>query len=250
MLRQLLALLTIISAALTSAAGNPVFVDHSRPDNFLDIDIHALAGGSYITENYMSCYPEISDLNAGMGPAFGIGAGVRFNIRSFLGLGTELNFTRNTEKMDMAVVGGNRHSVSNVFQRNTYYKFDVPVYMTFMFNLSSTVKWNVDTGLYYSYGTGGSQNNNIYDTRANELGQLIMSVSNFKADFYNDSKGFINSYNRSDMGLHLATGLTFGGHLRIGARAHIGFSNIANSTGIVKPSCHTLDFLGSIGWQF
>ena len=49
MLRQLLALFTIISAALTSAAGNPVFVDHSRPDNFLDIDIHALAGGSYIT---------------------------------------------------------------------------------------------------------------------------------------------------------------------------------------------------------
>ncbi|WP_305155044.1 hypothetical protein, partial [uncultured Duncaniella sp.] len=70
------------------------------------------------------------------------------------------------------------------------------------------------------------------------LGQLIMSVSNFKADFYNDSKGFINSYNRSDMGLHLATGLTFGGHLRIGARVHIGFSNIANSTGIVKPTCH------------
>ena len=101
-----------------------VTVDKSRPDDFIDFDVHALVGGSYIMENYVSCYPEISDLNAGMGAAFGVGAGVRFNIRGYLGLGTELNFTRNAAKMDMAVVGSDRNSVSNVFQRNSYYKVD------------------------------------------------------------------------------------------------------------------------------
>ena len=150
----------------------------------------------------------------------------------------------------MAVVGSDRNSVSNVFQRNSYYKVDLPVYLTFMFNLSGTVKWNVDAGMYYSYGTGGKQKNTIYDTRANELGQLMMSVTNYKADFYNDSRAFINSYHRRDIGIHLATGLTFGGHLKVGVRAHIGCSNIAYSTGIVKPSSHTLDFLGLVGWQF
>lgn len=90
---------------MTARADGNVTVDKSRPADFIDFDVHALVGGSYITENYVSCYPEISDLNAGMGPAFGVGAGVRFNIRGYLGLGTELNFTRNAEKMDMAVVG-------------------------------------------------------------------------------------------------------------------------------------------------
>ena len=237
-------------ASMPVRAEGHVTVDKSRPDDFIDFDVHALVGGSYIMENYVSCYPEISDLNAGMGAAFGVGAGVRFNIRGYLGLGTELNFTRNAAKMDMAVVGSDRNSVSNVFQRNSYYKVDLPVYLTFMFNLSGTVKWNVDAGMYYSYGTGGKQKNTIYDTRANELGQLMMSVTNYKADFYNDSRAFINSYHRRDIGIHLATGLTFGGHLKVGVRAHIGCSNIAYSTGIVKPSSHTLDFLGLVGWQF
>lgn len=253
MRKHVVPLLLIFMMALASMpvrGEGHVTVDKSRPGEFIDFDVHALVGGSYITENYVACYPEISDLNGAMGPAFGVGAGVRFNIRGYLGLGTELNFTRNVTKMDMAVVGSDRNSVSNVFQRNTYYKVDVPVYLTFMFRLSGAVKWNVDAGMYYSYGTGGKQKNTIYDTRANELGQLMLSVTNYKADFYNDSRAFINSYHRRDIGIHLATGLTFGGHLRVGVRTHIGCSNIAYSTGIVKPSSHTLDFLGSVGWQF
>lgn len=237
-------------ATVVASASGPKMVDHSRAKRFLDFDVHALVGGSYVTENYKSCYPEISDINTGMGLAFGAGVGVRFNIRNFLGIGTELNFTRNAERMDMAVVGGNGQSVSNVFQRNTYYKFDVPVYVSFIFNLSEGVKWNVDCGMYYSYGTGGSQKNNIYDTRSNELGQLMMSVTNLKSDFYNDHSAFINSYRRGDIGLHIAMGLTFANHLKVGARAHVGMSNIANSIGIVKPSSHTVDVVGVVGWQF
>ena len=248
MRKFLFSILIVIMGTVTGRADGFFAVDRSRPADFIDFEVHALVGGSYLTENYMSCYPEISDLNTSIGPAFGIGAGVRFNIRNYIGLGTELNFTRNAYKMDMAVVG--QHSVSNVFQRNTYYKLDFPVYVSFLFDLSGTVKWNVDGGLYYSYGVGGTQKSNIYDTRSNELGQLMMSVTPLKADFYNDHRAFINSYDRGDIGLHLATGLTFARHLRVGVRAHIGFSNLANSTGIIKPSSHTLDFLGSVGWEF
>ncbi|WP_300949071.1 outer membrane beta-barrel protein [uncultured Duncaniella sp.] len=250
MRRQLISLLIIISAIFTAMAEQPIFADHNRTEKFLDIDIHALAGGSIITENYMSCYPEISDINTRMGPACGIGVGARFNLREFLGLGTELNFTRNSGETDMAVSGSNSHNVSRVFQTNNYYKLDFPVYVSFIFNISGSVKWNVDTGMYYSYGTGGTQKNSIHDTKANNIGQLVMSVSDLESGFYNDHSGFINSYHRSDMGFHLATGITLGRHMRIGARTQIGLSNIANSTGIVKPTCRTLNFLGTIGWQF
>lgn len=250
MRRFLLPVLMLLLVMLTAKASEPGMVDHGRPAKFIDMDVHILAGGSYMTENYVSCYPEISDLNTSMRPAFGVGVGARFNVRGFLGLGTELNVTRNCFNMDMAVIGSGGQSVSNVFQRNTYYKVDIPVYVTFLFNLSQTVRWNVDGGLYYSYGLSGKQKNTIYDTRVNDLGQLMMSVTPYEADFYNDSNAFINSYDRGDIGLHLATGLIFSGHFKVGIRTHIGMSNLANSIGLVRPASHTLDFMTTIGWQF
>jgi len=250
MRRFLLPILILLLGSATAEAAGNVTVDRGPAEKFLDIDVHVLVGGSYMTENYTSSYPEISDLNTSMRPAFGVGVGARFNIRNFLGLGTELNFTRNGFSMDMAVVGSGGQSVSNVFQRNTYYKMDIPVYVSFIFNLSQAVRWNVDGGLYYAYGLAGKQKNTIYDTRSNELGQLMMSVTPYEADFYKDSKAFINSYDRGDIGLHLATGLTFSKHFKVGIRAHIGMSNLAHSTGIVKPDSHTMDFMATLGWQF
>lgn len=250
MRRFFLPLFIVFFCSTVSKAVGTDMVDRSRPADFIDLYVQAMFGGSYMTDNYTSCYPEISDLNTSMRPAYGLGVGCRFNIRGFLGLGTELNFTRNGFNMDMAVVGSGGQSVSNVFQRNSYYKLDIPVYVTFMFNLSDAVRWNVDGGLYYAYGLSGKQKNTIYDTRSNELGQLMMSVTQYDTDFYNDYKAFVNSYDRGDIGLHLATGLTFSNRLRVGVRAHIGMSNQANSIGIVKPDSHTMDFLTILGWQF
>ncbi len=246
----LLPILVILFGGSVAKASGPEMVDRGRAEKFLDIDVHLLAGGSYMTENYTTCYPDISDLNTSMRPAFGAGVGARFNIRNFIGLGTEINFTSNGFNMDMAVIGSGGQSVSNVFQRNTYYKVDFPVYVTFLFNLSDAVRWNVDSGLYYGYGIAGKQKSTIYDTRSNELGQLMMSVTQYDADFYKDHRAFINSYDRGDIGLHLATGLTFSGHLRVGIRAHIGMSNLANSIGLVRPDSHTMDFMATVGWQF
>lgn len=227
-----------------------VTLEHGRPADFINLDVRIMTGGSYMTENYTSCYPEISDINTSMRPSFGAGVGARFNIRRFLGLGTELNFTRNAFNVDMGVVGYGGRSVSNVFQRNTYYKVDIPVYVSLIFNLAGVAKWNIDTGLYYAYGISGKQKNTIYDTRSNELGQVMMSVTPYTADFYNDSKAFINSYDRGDIGVHLATGLTFSNHFKVGVRAHFGMSNPAKSTGLVRPNCHTMEFLACVGWQF
>lgn len=246
----LLPILVILLGGSVAKASGPEMVDRGRAEKFLDIDVHLLAGGSYMTENYTTCYPDISDLNTSMRPAFGAGVGARFNIRNYIGLGTEINFTSNGFNMDMAVVGSGGQSVSNVFQRNTYYKVDFPVYVTFLFNLSDAVRWNVDGGVYYGYGIAGKQKSTIYDTRSNELGQLMMSVTQYNADFYKDHRAFINSYDRGDIGLHLATGLTFSGHLRVGIRAHIGMSNLANSIGLVRPDSHTMDFMATVGWQF
>ncbi|MDE6359356.1 MAG: PorT family protein [Duncaniella sp.] len=216
---------------------------------FLEVDAHILVGGSYVTENYMSCFPEISDLNAGMGLAVGAGLGVKFNLTRTLGLGTGFNYVRNRGTLDMAVTGEGAASISNVFQTNTYYAVDFPVYLSYAPYIASGVRWNFDFGLFYSYGVRGKQKNTIYDAKTNDLGQLMTSKTYLETDYYKDG-AFINSFKRADIGLHLATGITFFHHLKLGVRTHIGFKNVAKSTGLRHPSSHNLSFMAMAGWVF
>lgn len=242
MRRLILVLLAVMCMA-------PLCGAQTSKEGFLDFDIHAMVGGSYVTENYMSCFSEISDLNTNMGVQVGVGAGARFQLKSWLRLGTELNFTRSTGSLDMAVTGHNAASISNVFQRNTYYAFDIPIYISWTPMLANGVMWNLDGGLYYSYGSGGKQVNSIYDAKTNDLGQLMTTHTKLESGYYG-SEGFLIGMKRADIGLHVATGLTFASHFRIGVRAHIGLKNVSKSTGLVNPSCHNISFAGTIGWQF
>ena len=131
--------ITIIQILLPSLMASAQLIDHSVAEKFLDTEAHLLVGGSYVTDNYKSCYPQITDLNNSMGTAWGIGVGVKFNISSFLGIGTEFNYIRNSGKMDTAVTGDGEPNVSNVFIKNTYRIIDIPIYSSFTFNLASSV---------------------------------------------------------------------------------------------------------------
>lgn len=219
-------------------------------DKFITVNAHVLAGASYTTNNYENCFSEISDINSSMGLSYGVGVEAACRLGSHISLGTGLNFTRNARKMDMAVTGAGKPSVSNVFQRNVYYQLDFPVYVRWDKDISNGVRWNVDGGLYYAYGTGGNQRNTIYDAKTNELGQLITAKSYLETGYYADDRAFINSYKRGDIGLHIATGLTFNRHLTVGVRTHIGLKDVARSTGIVNPSAHNIDLQAMVGWSF
>lgn len=215
----------------------------------LDIDFHAMVGGSYVTENYMDCFPEISDINTNMGVAYGLGIGVKFNLSRKIGLGTGINIVRNRGTIDLAVGGQEAGSISNVFQRNTYYAFDFPVYISYSPRIAEGLRWNFDIGMYYSYGVKGTQKNTIYDAKTNELGQLMTTRTVLKTGFYNDT-AFINGFRRGDIGLHLATGITVLEHLKLGIRGHFGLKNVARTAGIKDPSCHNLSFMAVAGWVF
>ncbi|MBD5335670.1 MAG: PorT family protein [Duncaniella sp.] len=217
---------------------------------FLDTEVHLLLGGSYVTNNYKSVYSEISDLNNSMGFAWGLGMGARFNISSFISLGTELNYLHNTGKMDMAVTADGKPYVSNVFIKNSYSSFNVPVYIRFNFDLANGVRWNVDGGFYLDFGTGGSQKTTTYNASVNDLGQLITDISYQKTGYYDDDKAFLNSYHKFDSGLHIATGLTFVNKITLGLRSQFGLRNAANSEGIVKPSSHNIHLFGTVGYIF
>ena len=71
-----------------------------------------------------------------------------------------------------------------------------------------------------------------------------------KSNYYDDNKAFINSYRDFDMGLHIATGLTFANKISVGVRGHFGFRNVANSNGIVKPRAHNIGLFATAGYHF
>ncbi len=251
MKKYLLAIAAILLLIPGSAkAAGPDFIDYGKSSDFIDIDAHLLFGGSYVTNNYASCYSEISDMNSTMGFAYGIGLGVKFNITNFFGIGTGLNYTRNAGKMDMVTTNEGSTNVSNVFIRDRYRSVDLPAYASFTFNLASRVKWNVDGGIYLGFGMGGSRRWTVYNAKINEIGQLITSKLDNKSGYYDDSKAFINSYKKFDWGLHIGTGLTFYEKISVGLYTNIGCKNVAKSTGIVRPSAHNFNFFAAVGYHF
>lgn len=243
-------LLVAVAAMLVPFQGEAQLVVSGKPSKFLDMDTHLLLGGSYVTQNYKSCYSQITDVNNSMGFAWGLGFGVKLNFTSFVALGTEINYLFNSGDMDLAITGSESTNVSNVFIRNRYRTFNIPVFISFDFNLAPRVKWNVDGGLFFTMGSGGSQKATIYNVKVNDLGQLMMTQTTSKAGYYNDSKAFINSYRDFDYGLHLATGLTLAGRYSLGLRGEIGFRNVALSDGLVKPSNHNITLFGTLGYHF
>lgn len=243
----------VAAAAALALLCTPVmraqFVDHSPARQFIEVDVHALAGTSGITQNYGSSFGAITNLNTSMGASFGAGAGAVFGMREWFGLGTEINLVYASNKLDMAVSGSESPSVSNVFIRNRFFYSNFPVFMSFRFNIVPGVRWRVDTGFYYTFGLLGKQKQSIYNTTINELGQLVPRIVITEPDYYHDSNTFINSYNRGDIGLHLATSLQFGNHLIVGVRSQIGFKNQSYTRGIKNPNIHNVNILATLGYR-
>lgn len=242
--------LAALFCSVMPLASEAQLIVNGKPDKFLDLKAQVLLGGSYVTQNYKSCYPQITDINNSMGFAWGVGFGAKLNFTSFVGLGTEFNYLRNSGKMDLAVTSDAATNVSNVFIENNYRTVDIPVFMSFNFNLAPKVKWNVDGGVYFDFGTGGKQKATIYNVKVNDLGQLMMTQSSLKSDYYDDNNAFINSYRDFDMGLHIATGLTLMNKYSIDVRGHFGFRNVANSDGIISPSAHNIGLFATLGYHF
>ncbi|MBD5316384.1 MAG: hypothetical protein HDS11_01760 [Bacteroides sp.] len=242
---------TFIGAALSAAAGGAPFINHSKPASLLDFEVHALIGGSAITQNYQKSFPQISELATSMGVSGGIGAEATANFSDFLALGMEINFLANNFKMNTAVADDDATSITNVFVKNRFYTFNFPVFMRFNFNLGNSVRWNLDAGGFYSYGITGTSSTTLYSALVNPVGQLITSVTSEDYKYYNSDNTFIASSWRGDFGFHFGTGLTVRRCVRLGVSSQIGLKNVAHAYNAVKtPRVHNYNVMCSLGWCF
>lgn len=248
-LRKTAAAIIAAASILTAAAQQPL-CDKSRPDRPIDIELHALVGGTAQLQNYMGCFSEIRQLNTTMGCGAGAGAVAELAFRDFIALGTQINFLVYNNRTDMAVSNDQATSVSNVFIQNRLYYLNFPVYVSFRFNAAQNLKWNIDLGGYYSYGIGGFQKQTAYSSMINELGQLVNRVVTTRSHIFNNSETFLNEYYRGDLGIHLSTGLTFARHYHIGVTSDFGVRNISHRNGIVNPDIHNITVMFNAGYRF
>lgn len=244
--------LMALSVLVPCGANALKFCDHGPAKDLVAVDVHALFGGAAISQNYMGCFSEIREINATMGTAWGAGVTAEFGFRDYLGIGTQLNVIFNTNSVNVAVSNFNATSVSNVFLHNHYNYINVPVYATFKFNITENLRWNVDAGFYYGYGFSGWQRQAAYTSTVNELGQLVNRVTVTKPDYFKNPDTFVNSYRRSDAGIHLSTGLIIFRHYRIGLRSTIGLKNVSTvgENGIINPNIHNFNLMMEIGYRF
>lgn len=248
----LLVAMSLIPAMAQEPGREVAFFDTGAPSKFLEPYVNIMVGASGVSQNFGSRFSSISELNVSAGVTGAMGGGVVFGIRDFLGLGTEMNFAFNNWRMDMMVSGDATTSPATIFLRNHYYTLNVPVYVSVRFNPARKLRWNVDGGLYFSFGLGGSQKQSITKSYINALGQLVTEDIDTKSGYFQDSDAFICSSKRTDIGLHLGTSLTFSGRFSVGVRTHIGFKNMAemSASGIVRPSIHNVNVWGVAAWHF
>ncbi len=241
-------LMTILVAFGASAQS---FVDYGPAPRFLELEIHGIAGNSRITENYVGCFPMISQMNTSPGTSLGVGVAAVFGLRNWLGLGTEANILRGNYRMDLAVSAEDGSSMSNIFLRNGMTYLEIPLYLQFRFNIARNVRWRVNGGVYYAYGLAGHQSQDIYNAQVNQLGQLVSTSISIKPSYFCNGSTFINAFRRSDIGIHLATSLLFG-RVSIGGRLGIGLKNIAyipGGRGIVTPNIHNINYTLTVGYR-
>ena len=113
--------LALFSTLLLTAMASTPLVSTGRAARFIDVDVHALVGGTLVTQNFASCFPSISELSVNMGPSYGIGFGASLNFNDFIGLGCEVNALLNYYKMTLAVADNEATSITNTFIRNHFF---------------------------------------------------------------------------------------------------------------------------------
>lgn len=246
------ALLAAITLMLPAGASAQQFFDRGPADKFLRMEVHALAGGSTILQNYTGCFDAITSFDQHFGFSGGAGAVATFGIRNWLGLSTEFNFLASNSSASVMIAGQPGVPFSTVTLRNRYYTINIPVYVRINFNLAPTVRWNLIGGIYYSLGIGGHQKQSIYASYVNSLGQLINLHDTYEPGYYRSSGAFINSSYRADWGLILGTGIEASSRVSVGFRALLGLRNMSYITdsGTTRPSVHNTALYATLGYLF
>jgi hypothetical protein len=243
--------LLALATAILPASAQSQFIDRSRPSHVVEIGLHVGEGISTILQNYSKNVPGLTDYNLTPGNMNSFGASVELPFRNFIALGTGLEATINNNHWSMTLLDATAGTQNTLYTRNHFYAVEVPIYLQTRFNVSGSVRWVNELGMYLSYGIGnGSSKTHAYASSTNSLGQSQVTEMIYNRKYFKDDEPIINGVTTTDYGLHLATGLRFFDHVSLKAVFHVGFRNLAINYGVLDITNRNINLAFKVGYIF
>ncbi len=240
-----------VAAIITTIAQSTPFVDHTRPDKFIEVGLHVGDGVSSVLQNYGKEVPGLAEFNFTPGNMNSFGVSVVMPIRNYLGIGTGIDAAIYNNHWSMTVLDAEASTLNNLYTRNHYYALEVPMFLALNFNLGQKVLWTNEIGAYMSFGLGnGSSKTKAFASSTNSLGQSQVTEISYNRKYYKDDEPIINGVTTTDYGLHLATGLRFYKHFSLKAVFHVGARNLAINYGVLDIKNHNLTLAFKAGYIF
>lgn len=247
-LRNFLAVAALIGSV--SAAHAVDMLDTSVPHKFIEVNVHTGIGTSTIINNYASVAESITAMKLSAGTRMVGGFSAELPIRDFLSVGTGVDFAINNYSQTMTMLDGYHGTLGTLLTSNHYYTLEVPLYVGLRLNLGSRVRWHNELGAYVAYGTGGSSKTTAFVSSTNSLGQTQVSEAQYDRKYYDSNDPVFCTMRRSDIGLHLATGILINHHYTVKASLHVGIRDLAKNFGVYNADAHTLAPTFMIGYTF
>lgn len=220
-MKKIFLTLAVLSAAvLPSTLCAQSFVDKSASDSYLNFGVRV----GLTSSNLSTDIPEIgenSDFSWRNG--FTAGVAVDINFRNYFSIQPGFFFENRSHNYTLIEHDPVSQSLKNEIGHTRYYAFTVPVLASFHFNLTGNLRWNVELGPYFSFGTGDGKD---------EVEQIFVSVpagvagvytcTTGKRDYYGDGDWQHRSF---DWGLKIGTGIRLLDHFTFHIHYQRGFRN-------------------------
>lgn len=216
----------------------------------VDLGVHVGEGARTILQNYATEIGGIADFSLTPGSMTSFGATAELPIRRYLAVGTGLDFTINNYYYSMTVLEADQGTLNTIYSRNHFYTLDIPVYLSFRFNLGTRVRWHNEIGGFIALGCGGKTRTKAYASSTNSLGQSQVTEMSYSRDYFSDDDAIINGITNTDWGLHLATGVAVHDHWQVKCVFRVGARDLAKNFGVLGISNHSLSVAFRIGYLF
>lgn len=238
-MKELFFSLFLVASILTLSQDILAKKPHDK-DHKISFGIRTGINISSIGGDFKNTLNEFTDLNNKIG--FDVGAIIDVPIWKALYVQSGLFFTTKGAETKYEESDEENKGTPNDEKKGSFNAMylEIPILLSYRFNLDKNMKWHIHFGPYIAYGIGGKAR-----YANSENGERQEKKSDFfgKSD---DSYGF----NRFDTGLSFGTGLSFKHHY-IGLQYELGLANVANKTYWGKKTSFKMNNLAiSYGYNF
>lgn len=212
-----------------AAAQEVPFFDTSKPDRILTFGIRVGLNSSGVSTNYMSIQPELIQSNFYWRSGGQAGGVVDLHIRNFFAIQVGCFWENRSYDCTLMAAAAEEDYMGSLYTHARFNYVNLPVLLSFRFNLLPQAVWQVDAGCYYAYGISGKKEMDSYIAFGESEGQLVFDHALSSPSYFGaDPKEFL-AVNRADFGLKLGTGLTFFDRYVVGVYYQRSIKNVAKN---------------------